>query len=1318
MPQGSLLPKVAGWLTAGLRGLLAMAPPPPPPAAPCPGIPAPYDVGVLCGDCPTPPWPAGYRCAFIDGNSNGVIDAGEGPSAVAPAPLPLGNRGFDDPQADPDLTLVSNCPAAGLLPACRSIDVRYVRGDLFDLGSGPYDFNDLLTGNPPWGSQAGDADADGAVDAGSNRRNQGAYVAVYDTDRGRQQQQFPNDGFGEPSSPFPPAPPPCDPQVSDCGGIAKFSPLAPQPSAAPSGYDPYPVVADPPAPTTWPVIPFPREWESSDTDSKLWIKKLLRFASAIVEYNPGLPATSGAYRLAESANNVATTAPGTPIAGALYEAYRYFVDSVFPEAEVDDPAKACRAYIIVLITDGQDESGADPCTAIPDLLADVPLPDYANRVIANAVDPEVRTNGIEVYPVFMGRNTFWRDQLECITREHDADPNNDNGRVLDATDRGGLLLALESILDFKRSPNVFAAPALPSFSGGISDTAQVGAVIPSHENGDGSLSQWSIWSGSLKSFKLDGTGRLQVVSAAGTATPSPTAGVGVSSLIVGFPDETDPDNANPALRKPLWNAGRVLGYTDPVANLGEGQGTSPGAPSPQRGQITVWPGRKMIWAEGSGVPLTRRDFLPNTGTCAGACFDSLITTMGLSPVVAADRARAALTVQFLRGGMTAFGSRDEILNVDAVQAFGYDTDGDITSDDVLPGALGWKYSYRYQDNIPAPGAPQVQTDDDGDATPNGLVDGYPHKLGDIFHSEPRLIEPPREFAYLALGLEPVAGQSYLDFALLHQKRRRVVFVGANDGFFHAFDAGVYDRDTTTFPNQFDLGTGREVFAYAPRGVMRGKFPALIGYPPKAQYFVDGSLGTADVFIDPAHGGTPTSGDRRWRTIVVGTLRQGGPWVFALDVTQPDQIDTVTTSPTFGEKIDAKDDSPDCLNSGGGACASDYPSVMWELTDDCALMAGCEGIPRMGETWSKPVVGRIRVTNAGVFEDRYVAIFGGGYDPRHKPGDPIQLTDVVGPPAVPATRGRAVYVVDVETGRIIYKATAGFRDDSVAVNFAPMPAAPGAIDWDDDGYLDAVYIADVNGRIWRLDLVPEALSVPSPRRGELIAGKLQYRPFLLYDASTSTAEPIQPFFLDPALIFVSGGPRPTIGVGIGAGDRAELPRPNLRPAPITTDPPIPYKNRSHFVVDSGQLQTAEEDNLRDITPVVGDGAGPFDSGCADGTFCTGFRLDYETVNEKATSTMFITDGFLSLVTFTPDTTNPCATEGNSFRYRFFFLTGESPLGLETYADYRENLGGGYSSSGQSSTKSLTNDWIFSVSGGVRIDTSDNPVSTINQNWKEQ
>src|SRR5207248_6017304 len=144
------------------------------------------------------------------------------------------------------------------------------------------------------------------------------------------------------------------------------------------------------------------------------------------------------------------------------------------------------------------------------------------------------------------------------------------------------------------------------------------------------------------------------------------------------------------------------------------------------------------------------------------------------------------------------------------------------------------------------------------------------KLGDIFHSEPLELDPPRYFQFLTANLTPRIGApgacgflpdssaadcSYGSFANQFSKRRKVLFVGSNDGFLHAFDAGVWDRDdgaplTHPFNDAFDLGTGREIFAYAPRSIMNLKFPSMVNFPPAPQYFVDGAVATADVFVDP------------------------------------------------------------------------------------------------------------------------------------------------------------------------------------------------------------------------------------------------------------------------------------------------------------------------------------------------------------------------------------------------------------------------------------------------------------------------------------
>ncbi len=97
----------------------------------------------------------------------------------------------------------------------------------------------------------------------------------------------------------------------------------------------------------------------------------------------------------------------------------------------------------------------------------------------------------------------------------------------------------------------------------------------------------------------------------------------------------------------------------------------------------------------------------------------------------------------------------------------------------------------------------------------------------------------------------------------------VVYVGANDGMLHTFDAS----------------NGKELFAYIPSAV----FPNLNALADNGythRYYVDGSAVVKDI-------GT--------RKILIGTLRGGGQSVFALDVTHPTSFSASDVLWEYSEK---------------------------------------------------------------------------------------------------------------------------------------------------------------------------------------------------------------------------------------------------------------------------------------------------------------------------------------------------------------------------------------------------------------------------------
>ncbi len=109
---------------------------------------------------------------------------------------------------------------------------------------------------------------------------------------------------------------------------------------------------------------------------------------------------------------------------------------------------------------------------------------------------------------------------------------------------------------------------------------------------------------------------------------------------------------------------------------------------------------------------------------------------------------------------------------------------------------------------------------------------------------------------------------------VYQGDTDTLYVGANDGMLHAFNAS----------------TGREVFAYIPRPLMPQETPcapvdcagikalADLGYNENHRYFVDGEIAISNRSQTPA------------KNVLVAALGRGGKGLFALDVTSPDTFD--------------------------------------------------------------------------------------------------------------------------------------------------------------------------------------------------------------------------------------------------------------------------------------------------------------------------------------------------------------------------------------------------------------------------------------------
>ena len=137
------------------------------------------------------------------------------------------------------------------------------------------------------------------------------------------------------------------------------------------------------------------------------------------------------------------------------------------------------------------------------------------------------------------------------------------------------------------------------------------------------------------------------------------------------------------------------------------------------------------------------------------------------------------------------------------------------------------------------------------ASDNRIFRARDATLGDAVESQPTYLGNP-PYNYLDSG--------YSSFASSNASRTKVVFLGANDGMLHTFDAN----------------SGQELWAYVPSQVIPNMWKlADKNYGTLHTYYVNGST----VVGDASFGGS-------WHTILVGSLRGGGRGYYALDVTDP------------------------------------------------------------------------------------------------------------------------------------------------------------------------------------------------------------------------------------------------------------------------------------------------------------------------------------------------------------------------------------------------------------------------------------------------
>jgi len=843
-----------------------------------------------------------------------------------------------------------------------------------------------------------------------------------------------------------------------------------------------------------------------------------------------------------------------PIKDLLKNVYDYFntssIDGFQNGKRLDDPDASCRTSVVILIYDNFNGCQNDNCS-----------------YLTNFVLTPLKKIGVPVFVIGFGAGAVANSSTGvCIAQNSGAILSDGSVGYFPVSSADGLYQALSDIFSIvNEGAKDFASATVSSVQAGADQMVYL-ATFNAAKNR-------SIWNGRVNGYRLDSQGSLQLGSKTISDPNDPNRGLTLPA----------PSNSASSL---IWNAGQNLaqtpgtGATNPAAVLVPGSQLLAGTYVDNSNDTVTtigthfYSGRKIVFSlprttpsaittlplsSAGGLPETRWDLTYSPTASWWAAAKALLGPQTAPPGVLSPTLSdtdAGNTLRFL------WGDRDAVMTTTEA-------------------------SQRYQ----------------------GL------KLGDVFHSTPVVVGQPGDYPYYVSDLH-----SYQKFFRTYRQRRRVLFLGANDGLLHAFDAGVFGRDASvcqtlsdgTTPPCYDLGTGAELFAYAPRSVFQNfkRLKDAAGPQTKTdEWTVDGGPAGADVFIDANHTGTPDPSRRAWKTVLVGGMREGSAFegttgaaprhsagsYYALDVTQPDELSTDATGAVVPPSP-LGFSAPKCLNASGDAsCGHDaadptvrsaqparaWPTVLWEVSDagDADLPGSPgSGYPDMGETWSKPAIGRVKIcvsdcastsTPAPGFEDHYVAIFGGGFDRERL-----------------NRRGNWLYMVDIETGRTLYRANSSCGINAgggcAPVYFGAMPSEPAALDLNGDGYLDFVYIGDARGQLWRIDLTDLRLSSAAP--GGSFANQLDLaagsgKPFLLFQAPqpvSPAATPFYPIYFRPTAISLgyTSGNKAIIGIAFGTGDRDDI------LATVDTSS-LTYSQRFYYVLDDSNSRTRTEADLVEI-----------------------------------------------------------------------------------------------------------------------------------------
>ena len=402
------------------------------------------------------------------------------------------------------------------------------------------------------------------------------------------------------------------------------------------------------------------------------------------------------------------------------------------------------------------------------------------------------------------------------------------------------------------------------------------------------------------------------------------------------------------------------------------------------------------------------------------------------------------------------------------------------------------------------------------------------------------------------------------------------------------------RNTTTSGAE----SGEEVWAFMPRAVMpmqKTLRENLSGI--KHPYTLDGA--PVAYIQDVNNDGSIVASDGDKAYLYIG-MRRGGKAYYAFDVTNPEA-----------------------------------PSLMWTIEKG-------GDFAELGYTFSTPRVGVVKTPTG----PRAVVMFAGGYDFNKDTRGAVGTDDA---------EGNAIYVVDAETGALIWKARGGsggsFNTYAHSQLVDSIPSALTVADTDGDGFTDRIVVGDTGGNIWRADLIGTDVS---NWKLTLLASVGRH------SSGASGIATDRRFFHRPDLVQSQDGNGLFDSVLIGSGDRADP-----LDAGGTVENWFYMIKDHHTAVGTGVNTGLQHADFGDVT-----------SNCLQGGTCSidlteGWKLRMQEPGEKILATALTLAGKVFFTSYLPQlagTSTACAPrEGAGRLYAVSLQDATAVINYDTSDD---------------------------------------------------